>query len=904
MTIICITGQPRVVLQEVEESLRIRGVDGHVPLHRDPSFDMMRWHDCVQEAFDSKKIKETQGNKDGRQGRLWEQLAIDLILSNMESKVWAWAHAHAVHHLDFWVALESGMRFVLLCEDLSTMIGRIIEEGVECQHIQAHVAEWELAHRNMLRFHLRNPTISVMRWASDSQLNMGRLIQDVNQICGIHLDATIASDPAAVRSPNKLVREITSKLLVEYSNANDLEQEIKSVIGYEVDALGGAGIIVDQLVDEYRKIKDRSVELAEIKTLEFKIKKNQKIISENTEKLTNIERQYFDALNAKEVALKRIDDITAEKDLLLGQLHKVQDELGVIYLKSQQEEKTFEEKISSIRAESKVQLDESLIACADLQSKVSNEMLAHKKTRGDLDSSVERINELEKSLAAENQAKGDLRSRMTIAADQIARLESQNKSEGNAKDTALNKVDHVAEENDLLLSQLYQVQEELEKYYLKQQAESSDHKRLQERWQRALLKHPEVQRFEAIELVSEGADGGSINWQLNHLVIKGEIYGPFDFRTVVENGVTGFVFPKSTESKKTLKAWPLLGQDDAELVISPVAGKGDPQKRRAAMLQLCASDWLLLQQLNALLTHWIDDHGNELKSAEVNLTLSGLKSCKDLMDQLPAWLKFDKVRLLGQQVTPKKQVLALQLLNADLTGHWLDQVSFQLQLNINTGVGAHSMHLIFDKSHSNTTFENWKSNLSSSGGEPVMALEIRSTGWDALLWNQLGKKDRLWIQSLVYRIPFILQLLRMQGERVEKESPVWKAAIANLIAWSSVPVADQVAATVLVDTPPDSPSKRGALGSATKKTKASWVVTKAKLVAKKTKSASKTESPKGSPPVVKLGDQIKKSLPPSSVDKHSYAKPSGQLKNKNKKMSPAIKGAGSKPSIKKYTRSR
>ena len=54
MTIICITGQPRVVLQEVEESLRVRGVDSHVPLHRDPTFDMMRWHDRVQEAVDSK----------------------------------------------------------------------------------------------------------------------------------------------------------------------------------------------------------------------------------------------------------------------------------------------------------------------------------------------------------------------------------------------------------------------------------------------------------------------------------------------------------------------------------------------------------------------------------------------------------------------------------------------------------------------------------------------------------------------------------------------------------------------------------------------------------------------------------------------------------------------------------
>ena len=168
MTIICITGLPKFILQEVEESLRFRGVNSHVPLHRDPSFDMMRWHDRAQEAFDSKKIKATQANKDSQQGRLWEQLAVDLLLSNMESKVWGWAHAHAVHHLDFWATLESGMRFVLLCEERSTMIGRIIEEGVEYQHVQSHMVQWELAHRHMLRFHLRNPAISVMRWASDA----------------------------------------------------------------------------------------------------------------------------------------------------------------------------------------------------------------------------------------------------------------------------------------------------------------------------------------------------------------------------------------------------------------------------------------------------------------------------------------------------------------------------------------------------------------------------------------------------------------------------------------------------------------------------------------------------------------------------------------------------------------
>lgn len=160
------------------------------------------------------------------------------------------------------------------------------------------------------------------------------------------------------------------------------------------------------------------------------------------------------ALNKKEAKVQK--EQKEENDLLLAQLHQVQEELEKYFL----ENKTAQDQIAQLKKDVSAQNEKSKGLEADLKAKLSETEKklseANKLIKAEGDAKVNAAQkqkaELEKKLAEVSAKVADTEKKLAEASAKVADTSSQTAD--------------LQSENDLLLAQLHQVQEELEKYYL------------------------------------------------------------------------------------------------------------------------------------------------------------------------------------------------------------------------------------------------------------------------------------------------------------------------------------------------------------------------------------------------------------------------------------------------------
>jgi len=784
MTIFCITGFSNASTQLTERVLLACGMSQHLPLERDPTLDIVRWHERVtspQQLMQQTQSEPTE--KANQPSRLWQQLAIDLMVANMDSNHWGWAHPGAVQWLEFWSQLEPEIRFVLVCEDRHSLVCRLVEQGEAPASMAGHLALWAQNHQEMLRFHLRNPAKSHLVWAAEVQTQPIKLIQSIQQNWQISLNATLAR-PQAFEQPTALLQHIALQILSDQPKTGPLDYELQSLIGPAPYSPASEQIKTTDLIELYGQLKERSTLQEQLHLAQQSIEDAKGLLEqERLQSQTTLDQQQTvsaalkkqrDELSAAQLeALAKNKDLQKESDLLLAQLHQLQDELKKHFLRNQEAQE-------KIKAESAAKQD-ALNKLATEQ-KVSAEL----KTQRDELSAVQQET-LAKS-KAETNAKQDALSKLAAEQKAVGALQKQKDALYAAQQEAMAGNKGLQEESDLLLAQLHQVQEELEKYYLQYKERQIEVQKLQDRWLRAVQSRPELQDFEALELLSESGSELTAHWRIHQLQVGDVMKGPFEFKTLIENGVTGLVFSKDAKGLSPIHRWPLIAAKDSQLTIIPVKGQDDPKKRSSTILQLGTSDWHLVERLTDKLVKSLGAAAMAKQISHTPVLLEGLKAQRQMLDKVPALLRFDDIQLFGQQNTELKSVIGLRLTHADLQGLKANPFEFQLQLNLKADSTIASAHLIFDEKTAGNPFEKWTQNVKSSAGQAVMALQLGPKGWQPQHWYTLSPLDQQWLQNTVRILPFMLATLQNQGVKSEKDWSTWLQAATELVNWSKLSV--------------------------------------------------------------------------------------------------------------------
>ena len=484
-------------------------------------------------------------------GRIWQDLSIDLFMGNIDQGDWGWADARSVWLLDFWKDLDSQTRFVLAYSSPEYAIGTALRDRLAGpEDVETLLASWIAYHSAMLRFYNRNPDRCLLVNVSTVTQEPQAFIEALSTSFNLKLNPAPAEKQQAMVSIPAIAATLARMLSENHDQANALYRELESAAD-----IGDAGrrasdaekrlaleeyLALLSLLDQKStdahecreratrqeadlsklsdELQSRATQLAQCQVDCDELKQRQSSLSEKHEKS---QRQFEKVQSTSEKERLRL---VQENELLLSQLHQVQEELEEYFLRSQEQsaelaaqQKKVETLVQTRDEQTKIATDrqaqiEKLTQARDEQTKIATDRQAQiekltqardeqTKIASDRQAQIQKLTQArdeQTKIASDRQAQiqklTQARDEQTkIASDRQAQIEKltqvQLEHEGLKKQHAQLKVSQAAlearlkdvvsaeseklselnKENELLLIQLHQVQEELEHYFLQWQ---------------------------------------------------------------------------------------------------------------------------------------------------------------------------------------------------------------------------------------------------------------------------------------------------------------------------------------------------------------------------------------------------------------------------------------------------
>jgi len=366
-------------------------------------------------------------------GKVWQALSGDLMLANMNGRDWGWADPNNVYLLNYWRDYDPLLKFVLVYSSPEFAIAEMLNiEPASPQLIDRNISTWQAANAELLSFYNVNKDRAILVNNATISEERGYFIDLAQERLGVEL-ADSPMDSSG--SSDNTIPELIARLLVkDNADVQALCQELDSAAdmpgGTQKELLSLAYIASNQYQDLQTLLKEEvlareqaKAQLAEHKQLAEQRQIEIEELTKKRKKQKQKQKQKNDEYQS-EISLLSVgsDEQKQENELLLLQLHQVQEELEQTFQKSQEVDNSLktlrEQKETTIREQQKLKTD--------------NEHLKKK------------IAKLESASNAHSTNGAEL-SKLT------------------SRDAELTK------ENELLLLQLHQVQEELEHYFLKYQ---------------------------------------------------------------------------------------------------------------------------------------------------------------------------------------------------------------------------------------------------------------------------------------------------------------------------------------------------------------------------------------------------------------------------------------------------
>jgi len=266
------------------------------------------------------------------------------------------------------------------------------------------VSSWHQFHAHLLQFYHTHPDRCLLVDIHDCATQFNALNQACRDKWHLSLNDMPETGSDEYPFPAPLARHIAAGFSKNHPEAASLWNEIEATVSrLTSDPARPDDISFNDIAQNYQTTKDRSAELRQISDLEKQIAALKKEQAQKEARFKELEQKHQEA--------------TEENDLILQQLHQVQEELESMFLKKQEAEQQWEKKNAALKQEQEKQT-------AALKQEQEKQTAALKKEQAQKEA---RFKELEQ------------------------------------------KHQEVTEENDLILQQLHQVQEELESMFLKKQ---------------------------------------------------------------------------------------------------------------------------------------------------------------------------------------------------------------------------------------------------------------------------------------------------------------------------------------------------------------------------------------------------------------------------------------------------
>lgn len=721
MKSICITGATTPDLQVVLDIFHRAGMEFPKPVKHGEPIDVMLWHEQLLElSREDGEIAQAILNP----GRLWEQLASNIFVANIRSKLWGWADSRSAWLLDFWLNFEQRLNFILVCVTPEQMLARAMENGADEISVEAVMDTWREYHQELLRFHHRNPDRSMLVDARECAANPSKLVEYCAEKWKLPL-VWEAEAGSSNTEHDSLACYLAQQLCQGWPQTAGLQQELAATITHLGKAESNPSappLSHQQIISDYRSLRNRSSELVQVQSARDELNALNARLEET---VTNGAHQQRDIENKLKESLQ-------ENELLLLQLHQVQEELEATFLKNVSQQKHID----------------------DLQSQVS---------------SLSKACEEQSRLAIEHQTKIEQLTKNSPS------IENTVKTQTIALDTAQATLKESQQENELLLLQLHQVQEELEHYFLQHQDIQRQLKAAEERWQRMLQRNPAYCDYESIEvLAAENNENTATTWRLRNLNAASRSLPELEFKTIVEHGVAGFIFTRQPGATTPLTRWTTNNASQNELTLIPIGTRSNAPQRAETLLDLATGDWEFLQTLTRLLANRLESLIKAPSSFQLQPLRNGLAKLGQLIATFPDTLRYDRVSLKREQVNPDYEHLWLRIENLAFGDKRWPEFEFRLSCaHVRPEHFGTHPKLEFPEESSQTPFNSWFIESHDDFGSKLELRFALPQSMDMAVWERISAHDHVFLSALIQRLPAILSALRGTDVKISRPWEDW-----------------------------------------------------------------------------------------------------------------------------------
>ena len=815
MKIICITGDSSAALAQAAGLLLQAGMQAPNPAGRAEPIDMAHWHQQVTAAaFDDAQAPYAIVEP----GRLWEQLAGELVMANAKTKVWGWADTLSVWLLDFWAEFEKRQYFVLVCTTLEHTLAQAMTAGTAPGAVQGLVDSWQSHHQHMLQFYHRHPQRCVLVDADDLAAHPLAFVQRCAKQWKMPLDGQALSAGALTAGPlvtDPLAHYLARDICQGYPQVSSLQGELGATMLPLGEHPIGQAPVIDTVIAQYQQLAQDAAQLSQDKAnLAVKLSKlianndqltmasaqlaaekdaeakarqdaaaqRDALAGENSELVAARGAMAYeksqliaarDALAAEKTALAQTGNEQAqENELLLLQLHQVQEELEQYFLQVQDTQKQLEQtrQAGDALAGEKSQLIAARDALAKEKADLAAARDAEAKAKQDAAAQRDALAAEKSQLVAARDALAGEKSQLIAARDALAAEKAALVQTGNEQ----------AQENELLLLQLHQVQEELEHYFLQHQEAQQQKATLEQRWRLMLDRTPGYCHYDSLELLPPLADAapGTQRWRLSGLVTPTHSLASLELHTVVEDQLAGFTLSRGAEGGTSpLLRWPAHAAAQPQLSLMPGGTRDTISQRLETLLSLSTSDWALLRTLGQLFVTALQNPAAYRAPAGFAPAplQAGLAKLLQVMDALPPTVRYDQISLKRAQVSPDYEHLWVCCSKLSFGKQQYPEFEFRLSCaNVRPDRFGSHPKLEFPQDVSQAPLPGWFVETYDDFGAKLELRFAQPEAMDMAVWQQLPADDKKFVQALVQRISAMLRSLQDAAPPLKRAWADWQ----------------------------------------------------------------------------------------------------------------------------------
>ncbi|RMX02558.1 chromosome partitioning protein ParA [Corticibacter populi] len=494
MNKIIIVGHPQSGYEEVERLLVECGMAPALPSRREKLTPDQISRTLVK-AHGATPIENLQSPQQLQQitvAPVWQGMALDLMLANVEQPLWGWADTQAAYLLDYWKSQDPQIVFVLVYDEPRTVYTRLSLEQASAPEaeLQRRIDAWVSYNAALLHFHLRNPERSLLVHARQVQTSAQSYLQQISA----RIDAPLHVPPTLLPELHNSSQEDESQdgdavvqdnhLAVRDNRAHVAGAPAEPPRLAELQANALADLLASQLVDANPEALQLYDELQAAATLPHGVAQSSglppalsgsgslrdryqawlALVAQQAALQEQMQRAQTQAeqLKALSQQFSHADTQARERQRLLDDLHRTHRQAEAL---AQERQHLLEQQTIALQEQT---ADRERL-CAELagQLRTERQQLQHKEQERQL--LLTQLHQVQEELEQHYLQARQQDTTLQSLRQNLQQVEQQAKQQAAEHSRQVEQLRAARQESQLLLAQLHQVQEELERHYLENQ---------------------------------------------------------------------------------------------------------------------------------------------------------------------------------------------------------------------------------------------------------------------------------------------------------------------------------------------------------------------------------------------------------------------------------------------------